>query len=442
MICCLGPVSDNKPILRPTALFRLYRGLTRLILPMVARKVTKRLADHGVPESRQRERLGYPTQERPDAEVIWFHGASVGESLSALTLITHLGERLPKAEFLVTSGTATSAELVAKRLPPRARHQFAALDAPGPIRRFLNHWQPKAGIFVESEIWPETLTQARTSGARLALVNARLSEGSVRNWQRFPKTARFLLDQFATFLTQNDQMAKTLEAMGADPKRIHPGTNLKAFAPALPCDATALAGLREDIGTRPVWVASSTHEGEEETVLAAHGQLLQSHPDLLLILVPRHPERAETVRALLQNAEMAHAQRSQNDPLKKSTQVYLADTLGELGLWYALSPLVFLGGSLKPIGGHNPFEPARSSCAVMTGPGTFNFAETFAPLIEAGGATEIADAKGLVATLSTWLTQPDTLELARKASSAFVTRQDNALDNTIDTLCEALDLKP
>lgn len=416
--------------------------MTRLILPFAARKVTKRLAGHGVPENRQRERLGHATLPRPQGQMIWFHGASVGESLSALTLVTHLGERLPEAQFLVTSGTATSAEIVNKRLPPRTRHQFAALDAPGPVRRFLAHWQPDACAFVESEIWPLTLTEAHASGARLALVNARLSERSVRKWQKFPKTARFLLNHFAAFLTQNNQMAEALEAMGADRKRIHPGSNLKAFAPALPCDGAALASLEESIDGRRVWIASSTHEGEEETVLAAHQELLTSHPDLLLILVPRHPERASKVRALVENGQLQCAQRSQNQPLERATQVYLADTLGELGLWYALSPLVFLGGSLKPIGGHNPFEPARSGCAVTTGPGTFNFEETFAPLIASGGAVEVGDAAELAHAVQVWLSKPETLEKARRASSDFVSRQENALEDTIDTICEALNLRP
>ncbi|MGR3676988.1 MAG: 3-deoxy-D-manno-octulosonic acid transferase [Paracoccaceae bacterium] len=400
-----------------------------------------RLDEQGVTGERQRERLGYATQPRPNGTLIWFHGASVGESLSALTLITHLGERLPDAQFLVTSGTATSAQIVAKRLPPRTRHQFAALDAPGPVRRFLSHWRPQAALFVESELWPLTLNASRKSGAKLALVNARLSAGSLRNWHRAPKTARFILDQFCVFLTQNDEMASNLKDIGADPVRVHPGTNLKAFGPALPYDETVLKELRDQITDRPVWIASSTHDGEEETILKAHKAVLQDYPDALLVLAPRHPERAGTVQNLISDAGLTSARRSEKAKFTTKTQVYLADTLGELGLWYALSPMVFLAGSLLPIGGHNPFEPARSGCAILTGPGTHNFSETYAPLIAHGGAFVTPDAPAIAWAISDWISHPGHLSTARLACETFVTRQDNTLAHTLDTLESALNLR-
>ena len=426
---------------KPTPLYRTYRAATALALPFAARKVLGKLADHGVSAERQRERLGHATLPRPDGQLIWFHGASVGESLSALTLITRLGERLPQAEFLITSGTATSADLVAKRLPPRTRHQFAALDAPGPVRRFLDHWRPDAALFVESELWPITLTETRRAGAKLALVNARLSQGSVRNWRKFPGTADFLLGHFAVFLTQNAQAQDNLRLMGTATDKIRPGSNLKAFAPPLPIDDTALSEVRTALQDRPVWIASSTHEGEEEIVLQAHQRLLQSHPDLCLLLAPRHPERGDAVEALIANANLTCARRSKGETPNPQTQVYLADTLGELGAWYALSPLVFLGGSLKPIGGHNPFEVARAGAAVITGPGVHNFSETFAPLIAAGGAVEVTDAPSLAIAVNAWLNAPAALDTARAACAHITTRQESAMDTVIDTLCDALALE-
>ncbi|MBE1284876.1 MAG: 3-deoxy-D-manno-octulosonic acid transferase [Rhodobacteraceae bacterium] len=424
----------------PTLLFRLYAALTRLATPLAARVIRRKLGRHGVDPTRHRECLGDATQPRPDGSLIWFHAASVGESLSALTLIEHLGHRLPAVEFLITSGTATSAQLIAKRLPPRTRHQFTVLDAPGPVARFLSHWRPDAAIFVESELWPLTLTRTRASGAKLALVNARLSGKSVNSWLKYPDTTRLVLDSFTVFLTQNAQAAENLRRMGAPADKVRPGTNLKAFSAPLPIDEAAVQSLQEGIGQRPIWIASSTHDGEEEIVLTAHEQLLRRFPDLCLILTPRHPERGPEIQKMVAERGLASARRSTGDRPASDTQVYLADTLGELGIWYAMSPIVFLGGSLKPIGGHNPFEVARAGAAVISGPGVHNFAETFAPLTASGGAVEVTDAASLEMAVSNWLSQPNQLDQARAACQALTNRQDAALDQILETLCQELEL--
>lgn len=426
----------------PTLLYYLYRGATALIAPLAYRKVAAKLAAHGVSSERQRERMGHASLPRPDGQLIWFHGASVGESLAALTLINRLGEHLPQAEFLLTSGTATAAQVVAKRMPPRCRHQFAPLDAAGPVHRFLAHWRPTAGIFVESELWPVTLVATRRSGARLALVNARLSDRSVARWQKKAPTARFVMDQFSLFLTQNQHISDNLLALGAAPDRVLAGGNLKAGADPLPVDADALSQLRDALGTRPVWVASSTHIGEEQPVLTAHKALLQKHPDLCLLLVPRHPERGEEVAKLIAKTGMTCARRSKQELPTTKTQIYLADTLGELGSWYALSPIVFLGGSLEPIGGHNPFEVARAGAAVITGPGYHNFTETFPPMIAAKGAVEVHDAAQLADAVSHWLTQPKALQQAQRAAAEFATGQAAQLHDVVETLVRELGLEP
>ncbi len=424
----------------PTALYRLYRVLATLLTPIAYRVVSGKLRRHDVPALRQHERLGNASSPRPGQDLIWFHAASVGESLSILTLITRMGERLPNAHFLITSGTATSAALIAKRAPPRTQHQFAPLDAPGPVGRFFDHWQPQAGILVESELWPVTIATGCKRDVPLALLNARLSAKSAGNWQRVPKTARFLLDQFNLMLTQNAQTADNLLAMGADPVRVQVGTNLKSTSAPLPVDVETLAELRAQLGGRPVWVASSTHPGEEEVVLAAHQRLLQKNPDLCLLLVPRHPERGDEVAALVENAGLTMTRRTAGDKIDASTQVYMADTLGETGTWYALSPLVFLGGSLLPIGGHNPFEPAQAGAAVLTGPHVTNFGETFEPLIAMGGAIEVSDADTLASELTRWIDDENALGSARAAATAFVSDQRSKLDGVIDILCDALGL--
>ncbi|MFT7596301.1 MAG: 3-deoxy-D-manno-octulosonic-acid transferase [Paracoccaceae bacterium] len=425
----------------PTLLFHLYRFATRLIAPLAYHSVSGKLAAHGVEKLRQRERLGHASLPRPNAPLIWFHAASVGESLSVLTLITRMGTRLKPAEFLITSGTATSADLIAKRLPPRTRHQFAPLDAPAPVGRFLRHWRPSAGVFVESELWPLMLVQGRAAGVPLVLLNARLSDKSVVAWRKRPATARFILDQFSLLLAQNHATADNLLAMGADPDRVTVGGNLKSTSAPLPVDGDTLAQIRADLGGRPVWIASSTHAGEETVVLDAHRALLADHPDLCLVLIPRHPDRGDEVAGLVTGAGFTQARRSSGGQVGDQTQVYLADTLGETGTWYALSPIVFLGGSLKPIGGHNPFEPAQAGAAVITGPHVSNFTETYQPLIAAGGAVEVSVAPALAGAVALWLEQPDQLQAATRAAGAFVKGQQSALDGIIDRLCADLGLK-
>lgn len=424
----------------PASMYRLYRAVTYVLAPLAWQVVGRKLKRQGVQPHRRHEILGNTTAPRPRQPVIWLHGASVGESLSALTLIARLGDRLPKAEFLLTSGTATSAALAESRLPPRTRHQFAPLDAPGPVRRFLAHWRPRAAIFVESELWPVTLAETRASGAQLALVNARLSPRSVDGWCKFPDTARFVMDQFALILTQNPSAAEDLRRMGADPSRLLPGGNLKAFAPALPVDPQALAALKAALSGRPHWLAASTHPGEEAPVLAAHQRLLAERPDLCLILAPRHPDRAGEIARLIAEHGLTHTTRSKGE--STGAQVYLADTLGEMGLWYDLAPFAFLGGSLTDMGGHNPFEPAQMATPILTGPHLRNFPESFAPLLMAGGAVQVEDAASLERAARHWLDDPEARADAGLAAKGCAKANDSALDAMIDRLLVSLQITP
>ena len=426
----------------PTWLLRAYRIATSLYAPFAYRKVTRKLRAQGVSALRIQERLGNASLPRATAPLIWFHAASVGESLSVLGLIAAMGKRLPTHEFLITSGTATSAELIAKRLPPRTRHQFAPLDATGPVRRFYDRWAPVAGIFVESELWPVMLLEGRAHGISLALLNARLSQRSVQNWCKWPKTAAYVLDQFELMLTQNRAAADNLLAMGGDPGRIEAGRNLKSTAAALPVDLDLLASFQREFEGRPFWVACSTHPGEEEVVLQAHRRLLQQFPDLCLLLIPRHPERGKDLAKMIMKSGFFLAMRSRDETLIADTQVYLADTMGETGTWYALADFVFLGGSLVDIGGHNPFEPAISEAAVITGPYVRNFAETYKPLITRGGAVEVSDAGQLADAVAHWLTDKDAGDTARAAAQDFAVSQQDGLDHVVDRLCDALGLDP
>lgn len=420
-------------------LYRAWVGVSALIVPFVARREVRKLRDAGMSVDRAHEKLGNASVRRPTGEpLIWFHGASVGESLSVLALITRIGVMLPDAQFLMTSGTATSATLVAKRLPPRCVHQFAPLDAGGPLKRFLRHWKPDAAVFVESELWPQMVRRTHDSGAAMAMVNARLSARSVARWQKQPALARYLLEVFDLILTQNDAMAENMVAIGAPAARVARGVNLKSMAGPLPVDEDALYEARAAVGHRPVWIASSTHAGEEEVVLAAHAKLLERWPDLCLILAPRHPERGDAVATLIADAGLKMTRRSAGG--QPNGAVYLADTLGELGTWYALSDLVFLGGSLLPIGGHNPFEVAQAGGITIAGPHVTNFAETYAEMQTEGAALEAGDANAIAAQITRMLEDAATRETHRTAARAFAVARTDLLDSIAARLIKALKL--
>lgn len=422
-------------------LYRIWVGASMVLVPFFARSQIAKLRRAGLPVVRAHEKLGHATENRRGTGLlIWFHAASVGESLSVLALITRMGLALPRAQFLITSGTATSADLIARRMPPRCVHQFAPLDAPGPLKRFLSHWRPDAALFVESELWPQMLRRTYAGGARMALVNARLSERSINRWRKRPALARHLFEVFDLILTQNDAMAAAMVSLNAPPERVARGINLKSMAGPLPVDQDSLFDARAALGHRPVWVASSTHAGEEEAVIAAHKTLLQDRPDLCLILAPRHPERGQEVMNVIAGAGLSLTRRTRGDA--PGGQVFLADTMGELGTWYALSEIVFLGGSLRPIGGHNPFEVAHSGAVVLSGAHVSAFAETYAGMEAAGAARLVADGADLAAQVAALLDDDAARDKACAAAQTFAQGQTDKLDSIAARLIKALGLTP
>lgn len=416
---------------------RLYSLAANLLGPAAYRGVCRKLAAHGTPPDRWPERLGHATEPRPAGPLVWFHAASVGESVSVLRLIRHWGEARPDLQFLLTSGTATSADVVMARLPPRTRHQFAPLDTHAAMRRFLRHWRPSAAIFVESELWPQMLEDTHAAGIPLALLNARLSDTSARNWNRAPRTARHLMGHFRLIHCQDARTVSHLHALGLEQAR--QGQNLKSLSGALPFDDATRHAFETSIGARPLWLAASTHPGEEEIMLAAHAHVLRHHPDALVILVPRHPDRGPALERMIAGADLAGARRAGGGQIDAGTQVYLADTLGETGLWYALCPITCLGGSFTPVGGHTPFEPAYAGSAILHGPLYANFAETYPALDAAGGAREVAKAGDLGPALVTLLGDPRRLDAMRNKARAFATAQDDVLDTLTRDLSALLD---
>ena len=311
---------------------------------------------------------------------------------------------------LLTTGTVTSAALLADRLPALGLadvlHRFVPLDVPGWVSRFLDHWRPDVAGFVESELWPNLIEGCQARGIPLMLVNARISARSLRGWQRVPGFARQVVGAFDRVQAQSDADAAHLLALGA--RRVDAPGNLKLAAPPLPADPVELARLRAAIGGRPVWLASSTHPGEEEVAAQVHRALAPAHGGLLTIVAPRHPDRGPAVAAILGAPRRAAGQGPGPD-------FWVADTLGELGLLYRLVPLAFVGRSLIGHGGQNPLEPARLGCAIAVGPHTGNFQDAVRLLEASGALTRVADAAGLTGWVDAMLRDPQRRAAAGKA---------------------------
>ncbi|MEO9653283.1 MAG: 3-deoxy-D-manno-octulosonic acid transferase [Roseobacter sp.] len=427
--------------MRPPLLYHIYVAATALLVPFFSWIEIRKLRAAGYHAVRAHEKLGHATEPRSGSgPLIWFHAASVGESMSVLTLIAELGKLSPRTQFLITSGTATSAQMIADRLPPRTVHQFAPLDAGGPVKRFLRHWRPDGAVFVESELWPQMLRLTRDSGARMILVNARMSDASRRAWQKRPKTAAFVLSSFDLILTQNDEMAQVMANLHAPADRIARGINLKALSDPLKQDSALLAQVRTGIKGRPIWIAASTHKGEEEIVLNAHKKLQKRFPDLLLLLAPRHPARSPEIARILHQQGVSFSTRSKGE-LPTNEDVYLADTLGELGSWYALSNVIFLGGSLKPIGGHNPFEVAQAGCGVLSGTEVFNFSETYTEMVHRRAATLVENDDSLAQAVTRLLSDRTAEEEAGRAARDYVRGKSSHLTMIAQRLARALHIE-
>jgi len=405
----------------------LYRGATWLAAPLLRRHLARRLPQGKEEAERLGERYGKASQPRPAGRLAWLHAASVGETQSLLPLIEALAAREPALSFLVTTGTVTSARLLARRPPPRTRHQYLPLDRQAWVARFLDHWRPDFALWVESEFWPNLLGEARRRGIPMGLVNGRLSARSQSRWRLAGPLIRPLLKGFTVVLAQDPIQAERLAALGARDAGCL--GNLKFAADPLPAEPAALAALKATLAGRETWLAASTHSGEEAIIAAAHGVLEPRHPRLLTIIAPRHVERASTIAAELAAAGLRVARRSEGEAVTAATQIYLADTMGELGLFYRLVPLAFVAGSYR-WQGHNPIEPALLGAAVLSGPQVANFQDIF-DRMSAAGAVTFATEADLPAAVERLLAEPK--EGARARSFAEAERA-GILERILDAL--------
>ena len=345
------------------------------------------------------ERLGQASVPRPKGLLVWIHAASVGEANAVLPLIDRLTSSQSGIGVLLTTVTVTSAALVEKRLPEHALHQFAPVDTPDAVTSFLKHWRPDMALWVDSEFWPNMMMLCRERGIPMGLLNARISQRSYRRWKRVGGFMRTLLGCFDFCFAQSAGDADRLKALGlACPAQVG---NLKYDAPPLPHDDIELQRMRAQAQGRPIWVAASTHPGEESQVLEVHAQLRAAGLNPLTVIVPRHAVRGDEIAAL--PGQSVCARRSWHQPITPETQIYLADTMGELGLFYRLASIAFIGGSLVPHGGQNPLEAAQLGCVVVAGPHMDNFDSVAQLMAEEGALIRVSDKATLARELENLL---------------------------------------
>lgn len=376
------------------------------------------------------ERRGLAGMARPTGPLVWMHGASIGEALSLIGLVDGM---IARGFFvLVTTGTRSAAELIGRRLPQGALHQYVPLDAPRWVARFLDHWRPDLACAAESEIWPNTVVALHARGIPLLIVNGRMSERSFRGWARTPRTAEAILSRVALCLAQTQDDAERFARLGAP--RVGVSGNLKYDSAVPSADRENLAHLRGIVGSRPVWIAASTHPGEDAMAARAHAALRERLPGLLTIVVPRHPHRGADVAGEAAAMGLRTTRRSQGGWPHDAVDLYVADTLGELGLFYRLSPLVFLGGSLVAHGGQNPIEPTRLDAAVLHGPHVENFTEIYRVLDGAGGALAVADERDLAAAIGDLLAAPARMRAMATSGQAALRPFEGALERTLSVI--------
>ena len=421
----------------PGAKLRAYRGLTRLLRPVAPLLLAARARRGKEDPSRRGERYGTASLPRTQGPLVWLHAASVGETNTILPLMAALAEARPRLNLLLTTGTVTSAKLAAARLGARAVHQYVPLDSPDYMRRFLDHWRPDLAILAESEIWPNMILETAARGVPLTLVNARMSKTSFRRWRANPGVARPLFSRFRHVLAQNAEFAERFSILGAGDARAI--GNLKVDVPPLPVDTPRLVELERAIHGRPLWLAASTHEGEDEIVIAAHRRIGGRLPGALAVIAPRHPARGPAIAGLARAAGLQVRLRSAGELPDDATDIYVADTIGELGTLYRLAPLALIGGSLIAHGGHNPIEAIRLDCAVLTGPHWFNFTDTFEELARGRAVETVATAEQLAGAVERLLADQGQIEAMRRRATSACATLAGALPRTLSLM---LDLVP
>lgn len=407
----------------------LYKLTTQLLAPHAPTYLKKRTALGKEELSRLLERYGIASHNRPPGKLIWIHAASMGESRSILALVNILLKRHSDWHILVTTGTVTSARMLAHELPARAFHQYIPLDVPRWVNSFLQHWQPNFVVWVEQELWPNMLESIHTRQIPAILANGRLNESSYRRWRFFkPMIRKMLLPFHAIYAQSKYDGQRYAELSGRD---VITRGNLKYASLPLPFNEAKLEELKKAIGERPIWLAASTHLGEEELIAKAHQLILQEKPNALLILIPRHANRGPKIAAELKELKLSIARREADEKITDRTQVYLADTMGELGTFYRLANIAFLGGSLVTIGGHNLIEPAQFGCVTIYGPHMNNNQEIIEQFATHSIGYQIETTRQIADLVLHLLNDPDHIKRIGQTAKDFVAKQGQILDELI-----------
>src|ERR1700760_1636732 len=381
---------------------RFYRQLSHAAVPLAPALIKRRLKQGKEDPARVGERRGLSEDVRPSGPLVWIHGASVGEVLAAAALIERL--RALNLRILLTSGTVTSAAIVAKRFPPDIIHQYVPYDSPRYVARFLDHWKPSLALFIESDLWPNLILSSAARRLPMVLINGRMSHRSFPRWRKITSTISALLGRFDVCLAQSRVDAERFAALGS--RNVITTGNLKLDVPAPPADAARLERLMSVTRGRPIVLAASTHPGEEEIVIETHRTLAGFFPGLLTVIVPRHPDRGNAITRTIAAAGLKYGLRSREELPTGAPDIYVADTMGELGLFYRLSGIVFMGGSLVEHGGQNPIEGGKLAAPTVHGPHVFNFADVYDALDGAGGARVAHDVEALTRQLGQLLADP------------------------------------
>ena len=409
---------------------RVYQKLSAAAMPLTPVMIKRRMKQGKEDPARIGERRGMSGDIRPHGPLVWIHGASVGEVLAAAALIEKL--RALKIRILLTSGTVTSAAIVAKRFPADIIHQYVPYDSPRYVARFLDHWRPSLALFIESDLWPNLILSSAARRLPMVLINGRMSHRSFPRWRRITNTISALLGRFDVCLAQSQVDAERFTALGS--RNVITTGNLKLDVAAPPADPAKLERLMAVTRGRPIIVAASTHPGEEDILLEAHRTLKGFFPSLLSVIVPRHPDRGETIARAVAASGLHVALRSHEELPTATTDIYVADTMGELGLFYRLSPIVFMGGSLVEHGGQNPIEAIKLGASIVHGPHVFNFTDVYQALDSVGGARRADSQEALVKQLGQWLADPAAREVSAASAARVVDQLGGALDRTLVAL--------
>ena len=421
---------------------RAYLAFSRISGPLWRYALKRRAKAGKESPDRLTERLGVTTRPRPEGAVIWFHALSVGESLALLQLFDHVLELRPDTTILLTTATRTSAEALAKQnLPERVIHQMLPIDVAGPVASFLDHWRPDAAIFSELDFWPAIMAETHRRGIPMALINSRMSD---KNFDKRKSGAALfgdLLGMFEVKLVQDDATRDRFAYFGCDPATVHVLGALKGAPRPLPADPEDLEHLARAIGERPVWLAASTEAREHRLVAEITPTLCRRYADMLLILAPRHPKEADGIESMLKELGLETARRSRNEPVTEHTKVLLADTIGEMGLWYRLAPVTFMGHSLDvdgtPLRGKNPFEAAVLGTALIHGHNVIDFEETYAAFDAAGGAICLTSNGALLDAVLSLFTA-EVADPQRAAADGVLADAARVLDDTYQAISPIL----